>query len=60
MIYVIDDRQLEVVLMIVSVGMTPPEAMLWSINLTAVFEVDMCRVSISPPFSEHSNCSDKS
>ena len=46
--------------MIVSVGMTPPEAMLRSINLTAVFEVDLCRVSISPPFPEHCNCSDKS
>ena len=46
--------------MIVSVGMTPPEAMLWSINLTAVFEVNLCCVSISPPNSEHCNCSDKS
>ena len=46
--------------MIVSVVATPPEAMLRSINLTAVFEVDLCRVSISPPFSEHGNCSDKS
>ncbi len=34
--------------------------MLQSINLTAVFEVNLCRVFISPPFSEHCNCSDKS
>ena len=46
--------------MIVSVGMTPSEAMLRSLNLTALLEVNLCRVSISPPFSEHCNCSGKS
>ncbi len=46
--------------MIVSVGMTPPEAMLRSLDLTAFLGVDLCRVSISPPFSEHCNCSGKS
>ena len=46
--------------MIVSVGMTPLEAMLRSLNLTALLEVNLCRVSISPPFSEHCNCSGKS
>ena len=39
--------------------MTPPEAMLWSINLTALLEVNLCRVSISPPISKHCNCSEK-
>jgi hypothetical protein len=46
--------------MIVSVGMTPPEAMLWSLDLTAFLEVDLCRVSISHPFSKYCNCSGKS
>jgi hypothetical protein len=34
--------------------------MLRSYNLNAFLIVDLCRVSISPPFSEHLNYSDNS
>jgi hypothetical protein len=48
------------VLLIVSLGMTPPEAMLWFLNLSAFFAVNLCRVFISTRFSKQCNCSDKS
>ena len=34
--------------------------MLWFFDPTAFLVVDLCRVSISPPFPEHCNCSGKS
>ena len=40
--------------------MTPPEADLRFFDPTAFLVVDLCRVSISPPFPEHCNCSGKS
>ena len=46
--------------MIVSFEMTPPEAELWFFDPTAFLVVDLCLVSISPPFSQHCNCSGKS
>ena len=51
---------LEVVLLIVSLEMTPPEAELRVFDPTAFLVVDLCLVSISPPFSERCNCSGKS
>ena len=56
---VIDDRRSEVVLLIVSLEMTPPEAELRFFDPTAFLVVDLCRVTISP-LSEHCNCSGKS
>ena len=46
--------------MIVSFEVTPPEAELRFFDPTAFLVVDLCLVSISPPFSEHCNCSGKS
>ncbi len=40
--------------------MTTPEAILQFFDPTAFLVVYLCLVSISPPFSEHNNCSDKS
>ena len=40
--------------------MTPPEAERQLFDPTAFHVVDLCRVSISPPFSEHFKCSGNS
>ena len=55
-----NDRHSEVVLMIVSFEMTPPEAVLRFFDPTAFLVVDLCLESISPPFSKHCNCFGKS
>ena len=40
--------------------MAPPAAELRFFDPTAFLAVDLCRVSISPPFTEHCKCSGKS